>query len=259
MTDLEKKKYNREHYLKNKEVILSKAKTRYRAKGKAAMNVISLFETTDAGSKLPPKQNREKRRKWMIPWSLAPLLLLVGLITGFLFSETARFYSEFDGSSGSAYLKAFILEGAVLAFSLLKGHTAMSRFLYRLMVVLIYSYSIWVVSGGVIQKALHQRMQFEQNRKIVSELEDEISKKTDVRDTYLSVNRITLGMKVDQSLSDFRQKLERSRDVLGQSPSVSVIWNTLFTLVVFRVLVMVSNLLFLQDLGRRFRLKGRVI
>jgi hypothetical protein len=260
--NIDKKKYNQEHYRKNKEVILSKAKERYKSKNQG-QSVIPLFPSKQIDLPTPPPPTppkRPKSRLWLskMPWAVVLIGVLVATISGFLFSETAKFYSEFDGQAGSAYLKAFILEGGVIAFSVLKGRTTVQRFTYRLMVTAIYAYSIWVVSGGVIQKALTQESIFQNNRQVISELEGEIFKISAVRDTYFSAKRLTAGLSVEENLKIFRQKLEKARAGAQGVPNSSVLWNTLLTLVVFRILAMASNLMLLRELGDFFRTRGEV-
>lgn len=257
MTDQEKRIYNREHYLKNRSELLTKAKSKYKSKNQSPPQVIQLFRTRNQENEGP---QAPKRRSIRLEHGTLFLLLLTVANTYFLVTETARFYVVMDGSWLPAYLKALILEGAVFAFStLVKSRTAFAGILHKLMILLIYSYSIWAISGTVIQDAFQQQAQIEFHKKTVADLESEISKKVALRDAYFQANRITLASRIDQGLSLLKQTVEESRSFLSKSPNMLLVWNTLLTLILFRVLVFISNLFFLRELGRRFRLKMQTV
>jgi hypothetical protein len=57
----------------------------------------------------------------------------------------------------------------------------------------------------------------------------------------------------NRTLAPLKTKLDNSREALLKPPQATVIWNTLFALVVFRTLVMATNLLYLRELGRSYR------
>ncbi len=90
MTNTEKKKYNREHYRKNKEVILNKAKTKYKSKNqdRGDSRVIHLFDSHEKIQPPPPRTPKFKNRLRAIPWRAALIGTLVITISGFLFNET---------------------------------------------------------------------------------------------------------------------------------------------------------------------------
>jgi hypothetical protein len=257
MTEQEKRKYNKEHYLKNRSVILEKAKSKYQSKNPSVLKVIPLFK---AESQQLDRPKPPKKRPGRLRWGTLFLIALTLANTYFLVTETARFYADFDGSWLPAYLKALILEGSVFALtSLIRAKTSFAGILHKSVIALIYSYSIWAISGSVIQNAYQKQAQISQNQKIVTELELEIAKKIALRDSYFQANRVTLASKIDHVLDLLKQKVEQSRNFLAQSPNSLLVWNTLLTLMLFRVLVVISNLFCLKELRRRYRLKLHTI
>ncbi len=150
-------------------------------------------------------------------------------MTGYLVTETARFYAAVDGTQAAAYIKAIILEGAVFAFALMKARTTGTGALYKLMILLIYSYSAWAISSSVVQTAFSQRSQIAFHSKSVAELESEIMTKTALRDSLFGSRRLTLGLRIDQTLIELKSKLEKSREALLRVPQATVIWNTLLS------------------------------
>jgi hypothetical protein len=253
----QKNSYNRDYYLRNKEKILEKARHRAGERKQPTSNVIPLFkaESSDIGHPVRPSDKSRRRCNS----STLILQILVAAITVFLIKETAHFYKSTDGDEIMAWFRAFLLEGIVFAFSLMKGRSGLIGFFYKSMAVLIYLCGLWVVSSSVVHTAFHERRQLELHQEALHELEAEISKKTAMRDAFFDTNRITLAVKVDKALEDLKQKLERSRELLIKSPNPLVIWNTLLSLLAFRVLLLISNLACLNELGRRYRFKTRAV
>jgi len=272
MTDKEKKTYNKEHYKKNRPVILERVKVRYKTQKKPSENVISLFgdrkpkDTQTTTQEKPPVPPTRPSRPILRSVRLGTLFLycLAAANTYFLISEMARFYASVEGSGSGipveAYLKALLLEGAVLSLCLMiKTKAVIGTILHGLLIILIYSYSIWAISNLAIQSAFTTKAQVVLSQKRVVELETEVTKKTTLRDTYYQANRITLGSRMDQQLQELKQSLDKTRQLLAQSPAVEMIWNTLISVILFRVLVMLSHLICLRELGRRYRLKPKTV
>jgi hypothetical protein len=248
----EKKNYNRTHYLKNREKLLEKAKARTKETFQPSVNVLPLFK----GPVVKAFKNSSRENIIAaLKWETIFLVILVGAMTYFLVTETASFYASIDGKWGNAFLKALILEGAVIAFTLMKAERAALNFAYKLMIGLVYAYSIWVISGSVIHSALQNQRLFLSHQKSVRELEGEVSKLETLRDHYAKTERVGLVRRYDHSLDSLRQNLVESRRTFVQVPDELMNWNSLFTLVVFRVLVMLSNLLCIRELGRRYCLR----
>jgi len=244
-----KKDKNRSYYEKNKERLLEKARQR-REKAPSSPRVVSLFEPAP-NSAVPSSD--EPHNLPRAPWSMvgkAFLFVLVASMTTFLMHESAKFFFQSEGSQISAYLKAFVLESATVAFSLMKGRNLAFKLTYKLMVFLIYVYGIWIVSGPIVNSAIHQQNEAILCQKNVQELESEISQKEAIRDRYLTEGRITLVRKYDQSIDSLRSRLNQARKGWVQTPNPTLIRNVLWALIGFRILIMLSNFLCIQYLGR---------
>lgn len=264
MTDREKQLYNKNYYKKNSPKILERAKSKRQPKDQSQSNVISLFKTrvkkvNDQQAQNPPlvpPPVAPITRRFRVSLGTAFLHLLAGANMYFLVTEAARFYGTLEGHGFSAYLKAGILEGAIFVFSsLLKPKDLVMGLLNSLMILLIYSYSVWTISGTVIRESFSDQAQVRFHEKTVLELESEISKKTALRDLYFQENRVTLGSKVDLAINALKTQINQSREFLAHAPNAAMIWNSLLTLILFRVLVMISNLFCLRELARRYRVK----
>jgi hypothetical protein len=140
--------------------------------------VLPLFEGRVAKTL---KQVSEKKVRAVLKWDTVFLLTLMGAMTYFLVTETAAFYASIDGKWGSAFLKAFILEGVVVAFTLMKAERLILNFAYKLMIGLVYCYSIWVISGSSIHSAVQNQRVLQNEQKSGRELEAEISKLESLR------------------------------------------------------------------------------
>jgi hypothetical protein len=256
MTKTEKQKYNRENYLKNRENILSKAKSKPKTGDRPVLNIIPIFRNRI----VPPIcRSASPRKRMRFSWGTVFICILSAAMTYFLISESALYYSSFDGDKANGYFKALILEGAVVTFSILKPRTRLLRVSYQLMIAFTYIYSVWVISGVTIGTAFQQDKNLKINQKITLELETEIFKKETLRDRYVENERITLARVVDRELDSLKLKLDRARNPLMQTSSSEVIKTSAITLTIFRVLVMMANLLCLQELSRRFRFFGRSV
>lgn len=255
VTDSKKKSLNRNHYERNKSEILEKAKERYRRKKASESNVIPLFGSGSAlerSDERPPSGNL-RNKKPRIARSTFCFCALVAGFSSYLLFETSLYFAQSDSSIIGPIFKAMLLEGAVLAFWLKKPCGRLSAVFQRVMAILIYAYTLGIVSGTVFQSASHQQTEATISQKAILELESEIEKSTRLRDHYFEIDRITFGMKLDRTLAGLREKLEKVRAKIVQIPDREIIQTNLFIQIVFRVLIMISNLFVLNELARRHR------
>jgi hypothetical protein len=147
VTDTWKSNYNSSNYTKNKEKILAQAKQRYQAKKSEELNVYSLFLPPVAPDTHSPEMDPESKTKLEVKaesvtnlkpgegnlsqkinkftWSTLFLQIFVISISLFLISEATEFYALSTSNRLVALLQACLLEGAVIAFSLMKARTAL--------------------------------------------------------------------------------------------------------------------------------------
>ena len=236
MDNSKKKDQNKSYYLRNKEKILERARKRSEdvqvseiiqdlpEKPIIFQKVVSLFESPKASPTVKAEnmhlheQSREKPLSRFHLLEMGLLFILASTITGYLIHESAKFFFETDGNQPAAIVKALILEGAAVAFSLLRGRTFWNRVVFRLMVVLIYAFGLCVVSGPVLSSAIHQQNESALQQKRVQELETEIRKKEGMRDRYWKEDRTTLARRYDQALDALRTTLDTERRCLSKHP-----------------------------------------
>lgn len=269
MTQQEKKLYNQQHYQKNRPIILERVKNRYKSQ---TPKIVPLFAQPDSDKKesrglerqQKPPQHPE-RKKWKMPKVKLGTVFLVLLSLAnsyFLVTEMARYYASVDSSLGhasaEAYLKAFLLEGGIVSLCwMVKSKSFFLSLMHHFLIAVIYSYSIWVLSNLAIQGAWIARDQVTLLNKRIATLECEIAKKTTLRDGFFQSDRFSLGSKIDSQITVLKQSLDATSVTLTQLPPVGMIWNNLLSLVCFRILVMLSNLITLKELDRRFQKKPK--
>ncbi len=258
MDDLEKKKYNHQNYLKNREKIINRSKNRYHLGAKRPSNVIPIFKplVTDsvkpAWSRLTQLATGRK-----VTLERIFILILVGAMSGFLITESARFYRTFDIGLGhasypcEAWFKAVILEGALVFFSWAKARNRTLALGYRLMTGIIFAYGLWVMSGSVLQASLQGIHDIELKQTQILDAESVIQRKEAARDHFLKTDRIGMLRQYDRGVDVNRHALSEFRLDLNQLKSPVVIWNTMATLIIFRLIVLITNVLCLNYLSRR--------
>ena len=111
--------------------------------------------------------------------------------------------------------------------------------------------------GTVIHRALDQQREAMLLSKSTLELEKEIARVQDTQERLLKLDRISLVRKYDVSLTELRTHVEEKEERTSEASSRIAIWNTLGTLLFFRLLVMGSNFCCLQLLKPRLRLWQR--
>lgn len=259
MDEVRKKDQNKSYYERNKERILEKARLRAQGKGSVPSNregsVVSLFQNSDPVVSKPKSTRKPVARPKQAATSSRGLSIflmgLVGLMTSFLFHETAKFFFVSDQNWAAALLKAGILEGAAIAFTLMQWRSWLGSVFNGLMVLLIYVFGIWVVSYPVISGAEIQRSLSETHSKSISELEAEIAKKEAIRDQYWKEDRPSYARKYDLSLDDLRGRLNTERQRVVALPVGHLLQGVLLAGIVFRILMMISNFACIRYLRTR--------
>jgi hypothetical protein len=253
-----KKDRNKSYYERNKERILEKARLKALEKSPSSLiekgSVVSLFKNPEPNVAKKTKSEKQRSKIFKMPWIESGyffLLVLVGCMTSFLFHETSKFFLVLDQNWGGACLKAGILEGAAIAFSIMQGRDGWGVRLNRMMVALIYGFGIWVVSYPIVSSAQSQHNQTAIHQKTINELEGEISKKESIRDQYWQQDRVTLARRYDQSLEVLRTQLGVARNMIIGLPSEVMLKGVLLAGILFRILIMISNFACIQYLRNR--------
>lgn len=257
MNDVKKNDLNKSYYLRNKERILEKARLRAQVqascKAGSGSSVVSLFKKPDV--ELPKPKVSQKpivRREVLVSGAETAFLFgLVGLMTSFLLYETMKFFLVTDENWRTACLKAVILEGAAIAFTLMQGRGRFGSVFNKVMVFLIYSFGIWVVSYPIVSSTQALQAQADIRQKTIRELEGEASKKEAIRDQYWKQDRVTFARKYDQSLDELRNRLDVERKGVVEVPQSRLDQSIVLAGILFRILTMVSNFYCVQYLKNR--------
>lgn len=243
MDNSKKSEQNKSYYQRNKEKILERARSRT-ARPAKGLQLVPFFEDSPkagAKKKKSPSDSSFNRRL-----GLGLLFLLVLSMTGFLIHESAKFFADSSDSMSGAYFKALLLEGAAIAFSLMRGRTLWLGCIYKLAVVLAYSYGVWVVSEPILDSTLMKHDEIVLHQKAVQEIETEIAKKEAVRDQLWAKDRMNTAQKYDLSLASLKEKLDLVRSEKVQTQNVEVIRHHLWESIGFRIFIIFANFLFLQ-------------
>jgi hypothetical protein len=180
--------------------------------------------------------------------SLGALVILCLCLTLFLMGETIRFFSEMEGWGANAFLKGFLCEGIVVAFSLFKFRDFFSRCMQHVVLIGMCLYSLWAISSGVIVKAHQEYREYNATRQMITDLEVQIREKDAMTEKYLARDWISAA-KSSQNSSDVlkRQLLDlRNRSADVRPPQL--ILNSVLNSVLFRLIVMMANILCVRRL-----------
>lgn len=231
-----KRNYNKAYYQKNRSKILKRKRTVEMASKPSKM--VSLKPSVVE----PPVTSKLEGRPLLVRISGILLGCLIVAMTYFLLRESARFYFTVEGNLAESYLKAFILEGSALALCILPTQTPLAKISSRLLIGFIYVYSLWVVSGSVLHKAAASHQEISYRQTAIRELEGDVAKFEAFQKSLWNSDRISAARTYDAVIGGLKLKLESERKGLVQTPKTEVVWNTLAMLVVFRILVILSNL-----------------
>ncbi len=223
--------YNRLYYQKHREKLLERKKMRSKS------NVFPLF--------LKPSRTQTPSI-WTRLLSKVELLCLIGLSTAmtlFLVAESAGFYLDAHESPETAYLKAGIVEGVAVLFSLARGKTLFLRWSQRTLALLLCGLTLWTIAGKLLKNASHQEVTFTVQSKTVLELESEQTQKESLRNKFLELGWLTAAKRYEKELDQVRGKLASARLLMDSMHKPEVILNNLGILLAFRFLVVVANLI----------------
>jgi hypothetical protein len=243
-----KSEQNKSYYQRNKEKILEKAKLRAQEKVEKPLQLVPRIEVPKKKGCAQKPQGEERSTQSFL--GIAMLALLALSMSSFLIHESAKFFASPEESWKLACFKAFILEGAAIAFSVIRGQTRVMKLIYKLMVLMVYVYGIWVVSGPSVNHALQKHDEIVYLQTTIRELEVEISKKEAVRDSYWKQDRNGLARKYDLAITEMKVRLDVARSKSVQGPNLQILQNQLCSSIGFRILIMAANFLCLQFLGQ---------
>jgi len=228
--------YNRQYYLKNRDVLLSKAKKRYKKTRKFPNNIIPLFDHIQI---VPRKIINVDKWFYLI-------FTLCASITLFLIKETAEFYKPLAIQS---YIKAILLETSVIVFTLITPKKSFKTH-YTALVWAIYGYALWTLAGGPLSE-------FYINKSKYYDLQNEIynflniqMKNINIRDHYISLNHFTKARYLTNNINKLSEAIQILKTKQNALILPSVHLNSIINSIFFRLLLMISNFFSLKELKK---------
>jgi len=233
---LTKQEYNKIYYKMNKH------RWNGNKKDRPQTNVFQLF--TNKGLESSPIASLGR---WWIPFlhylEFLILLILVGILTTFLIREAAGFYLDAQESPLAAYLKAGLMEGTAILFSLSRGKHQLLKWAQRIVAVILCLFTLFVMSGKLVKTASGDTSKIEVLRQNIQQLESELSQKEQLRIRFLSRGRLTVAKNYEKGIDLVREKIINARQQLSAMETPQVVATGLGILISFRVLLVIINLI----------------
>ena len=238
-----KRERNKINYLQNKPELSSRARMRYHEKkfNQPDQLIIPFPIRTQT-----PNNKRTKHRQRLptvkfLNSILEPFLFvsLIVVSTYFLMRETVHFLSATD-TTGSAWLKAILGEGIVLALSWVRVQGIKMQIWRAVLLIALFCYNGWAIVGGVWTQGVQKTITASVIRQEVEELKAEITKKEMLRASFFDRDMISLSRKYEREIAALRNELNLARTEMLKTPAESLKIN-FFSFTFFRLLVMLSN------------------
>lgn len=225
------------------------ARYRQKMKQKSSANVVSLFQSDNTH---PISTNSESNILCTLQTAMLAFLCIA--LTTFLLTETARYFIDMEGGGSSAILKAVLCEGVIIAFSLLRADHIAAKCLHKFVLVGMCLYSLWAISSNVLMQAHREYREHEATRISIKELETDIQSQDALMEKYLTLNWIGAASRAQVKRDVSRQKLLEMRQLSTSLKPPQIVLNSVFNLVFFRLLVMLSNILGVRRLTEKILL-----
>ncbi|MBF0367629.1 MAG: helix-turn-helix domain-containing protein [Oligoflexia bacterium] len=168
--------------------------------------------------------------------------LLVMVSTLLLVAEAKLFYAR-DSNASLALAKAIILEVSVLYLSFSVGHSFAEKMIKTVMLTILIAYSAYTVSGSLIASAGQSKAL---ERSLVSEMEllkQELATKEQKIQTYLEMDRVSMASKLEREKGELFARLTKLQDQQRVIVPSLMGEGNLYSLVLFRILLLAMNVL----------------
>jgi hypothetical protein len=241
-----KQEYNRMYYQKNKAKWIERKKPFH--------PVLQLFSKASQSSKQP-------KLTWVSFWEGLEIWVffsLAILMTCFLIHEAAYFYLDAQESPLFAYFKAGILEGLAILFSFSRGNSKLLRGSQKLGVILLCSFTLWVMSGKIVKTAVGDTLKVQTLQKNLQQLEAELAQKEHLRNQFLNRGWLTLTRRYERGIDPIRNRIHSTRQEILSLQSPEMILNHSSILIAFRILLVLANLICIHRLAEQIRKKTSI-
>jgi hypothetical protein len=182
----------------------------------------------------------------------AIFLALVSLITFLLLREMTDFYAE-DGGSTLAWIKAIALEGTVLAFSAITSSKFLQRVAFKFVALAICAFSIYAMASKQVGLGLSMSRADSLNLEAIASVKIRISAKTAESALMFQKGWITAGRKLERQIDQLHNELKQLQIRSENLKPATATTHLTLAAVIFRMLLMLANILAAQRLGEIFR------
>lgn len=173
---------------------------------------------------------------------IAILSVLVIFMTIVLIKEAASFYLAEQDKALYAYLKAGVIETIAIIFSFARSNHQFLKWLQRVMMIMFCGFTLYLMSGSAIKTASKDTTQVEMLNQTLKQLETELIQKEQLRNEYLKRARLTMTRRYEKIVDQTREKLDATRKSLCSAQAPAVITQNLRIVILFRVLLVITNL-----------------
>ncbi len=240
-----RREYNKQYYQKRKQELLVKRKVR--------SNVFQLFSKKRAFVfENPAGYFRIKKVLEAVIF-----LILVTIMTAFLISEASKLYLSGFEKPWVAFLKAGTVEVLAILFSF-SGETGTAmRWTQRLLVVFLSAFTLFGILSGPIKVASHDISKARASSQTVEALEVELHQKEALQAQLVAKQWLGAARKYEKSIDELRARLATARQATTELDAPAVVLNDLVLMFVFRLLVVMANLVCFHRLAELISFNAR--
>ena len=153
----------------------------------------------------------------------------------------------------SAYLKATMIEGFAILFSLSRCKSSILTWARKLVVLLLCSFTLWVMSGKLLKTASSDTYRVQALRQTLEQLDSELKQKEQLRGAFVLKHMLTTARRYEKGIDQIRAKRDKVQDELVAERSPQVIATNLSILIVFRLLLVIGNLVSIHTILEYFK------
>lgn len=244
--EMTRSEYNRAYYQKNRESILAKKR-----KARSNPAQLTLINFDSEGLSKTPKKRKTKKVCLQDLFAVSFLSLLVGAMSYFLVRESVAFYELSDSDNVNPWLKAILVEGLLVGLMLTKAKTVAGRVFTKLLAVLMVIYATWSFSSHIFSQKLSGIESSRIQQEFILDTKEAIARNDILIAKWQEKGWIGAVRQLNEKNMELRKRFDeeirsfRKSGVKVKEAEMSNLW----ALLVFRVLIQLGNLFFVNRLG----------
>ena len=186
---------------------------------------------------------------------LLPQVFLVCVMTYFLLSESVAFYQAADTQNISPWVKAILVEGLLLLLAATSGKNWLQSIGIRALMFSVFIYATWSFSTHIFSQKMSSIQKNSIQMNVIQDLEKKIETNDELIRKWSETGWIGAVRNLNNQNLKLQEKLNFERERLSrQGAKVSKAeMSNLWALVVFRILIQISNLFFSHRLADQLR------